>query len=110
MKPYVIGKHDEGENYKMAEGIHRRTLAHGDKTVLCEFSFKKGAVIPAHSHLYEQTGYLISGKLLFAIDGDEHEVNPGDGWCIKANIEHSAQIQEDTVLVEVFSPVREDYL
>jgi len=110
MKSYMINKNDDSNSVEMAEGIRRRTLAHGDKTVLCEFSFKKGAVIPAHSHLYEQTGYLISGKLLFAIDGDDHEVNPGDGWCIKANIEHSAQIQEDTVLVEVFSPVREDYL
>jgi quercetin dioxygenase-like cupin family protein len=110
MNYYMIGKHNESEYVEMAEGIRRRTLAHGDKTVLCEFSFKKGAVIPVHRHLYEQTGYLISGKLLFTINGDEHEVNPGDGWCIKANVEHSAQIQEDTVLVEVFSPVREDYL
>ncbi len=110
MKPYLIRKSDEGNSVEMAEGIRRRTLAYGDKTVLCEFSFKKGAVIPPHNHIYEQTGYLISGKLLFTIDGDEHEVNPGDGWCIKTNVEHSAFVPEDTVLVEVFSPVRQDYL
>jgi len=94
----------------MAEKIRRRTLAHGDRTVICEFSFKKGTVVPSHSHIYEQTGYLISGKLLFTINGDEHEVNPGDGWCIRANVEHSAFVPEDTVMVEVFSPIREDYL
>ncbi len=110
MKSYMIRKYDEGENVEMAEGILRRTLAHGDRTVICEFSFKKGAVVPSHSHIYEQTGYLISGKLLFTINGDEREVNPGDGWCIKGNVEHSAFVPEDTVLVEVFSPVREDYL
>jgi len=110
MKSYMINKNDDSNSVEMAEGIRRRTLAHGDKTVLCEFSFKKGAVIPVHRHLYEQTGYLISGKLLFTINGDEHEVNPGDGWCIRANVEHSAYVPEDTVLVEVFSPVREDYL
>lgn len=110
MKSYMLRKSNEVHSVEMAEGIRRRTLAHGDRTVICEFSFIKGTVIPAHNHLYEQTGYLVSGKLLFTINGDEHEVNPGDGWCIKANVEHSAQIQEDTVLVEVFSPVREDYL
>ena len=110
MNPYTIKKSDEGNSVEMTEGIRRRTLTHGDKTVLCEFSFKQGAVIPPHNHIYEQTGYLISGKLLFTINGDEHEVNPGDGWCIRANVEHSAQIQEETVLVEVFSPIRKDYL
>ena len=110
MKSYMIRKSDEGNSVEMAEGILRRTLVHGDKTVLCEFSFNRGAVVPPHSHIYEQTGYLISGKLIFTINGDELAVNPGDGWCIRANVEHSAFVPENTVLVEVFSPVREDYL
>ena len=110
MNLYMIRKNNEGDYVEMAEGIRRKTLAFGDNTVICEFSFKKGAVIPPHNHIFEQTGYLILGKLLFTIDGDEHEVNPGDGWCIRANVEHSAMVPENTLLVEVFSPVREDYL
>lgn len=106
----MIKKKDDSNFVEMAAGIKRRTMAHGDHTLICEFSFKNGAVIPPHSHIFEQTGYLISGKLLFTIDGDQHEVNPGDSWCIMANVEHSAMLPEDTVLVEVFSPVREDYL
>ena len=110
MKPYMIKKKDDGNFVKMAAGITRRTMVHGDQTVICEFRFEKGAVVPSHNHIFEQTGYLISGKLLFTIDGDQHEVNPGDSWCIKTNVEHSAEITEDAVLFEVFSPVREDYL
>lgn len=94
----------------MAPGIKRRTMASGDKTVICEFRFEKGAVVPLHSHLYEQTGLLISGRLIFTIDGDKLEVAPGDSWCIKADVPHSAEVPEETVLVEAFSPVREDYL
>jgi quercetin dioxygenase-like cupin family protein len=110
MKGYMIKKNSEGHFVEMATGIKRRTLTHGDNTVSCEFHFDRGAVIPSHNHIYEQTGYLITGELLFTIDGHEHEMHPGDSWCIKANVEHSAQVLEDTVLVEVFSPVREDYL
>lgn len=110
MSGYMLRKKAEGSYVTMADGIQRRTLASGDKTVLCEFRFEKGAEVPAHSHLYEQTGYLLSGRLLFTIDGEKHEVGAGDSWCIKADIEHSAQILEKTVLVEAFSPLREDYL
>jgi quercetin dioxygenase-like cupin family protein len=110
MKPYMIKKRDEGSFVEMAPGIQRRTMTNGDNTVTCEFRFEKGAVVPKHSHIFEQTGFLISGKLIFNIDGHEHEINPGDSWCIKGNVDHSAQVQEETVLVEIFSPVREDYL
>jgi quercetin dioxygenase-like cupin family protein len=110
MKQYMIKKKSEGHYVEMAAGIKRRTMVHGDKTVICEFRFEKGAVVPSHNHIFEQTGLLLSGKLIFNIDGDTHEMRPGDSWCIKANVEHSAVIPEDTVLIEVFSPPRKDYL
>ncbi len=110
MSGYMIKKKAEGDFVKMAPGIRRRTMAYGDNTVICEFSFEPGAEIPPHSHIYEQTGFLISGKLIFTIAGKKHEANPGDSWCIKADVEHSAQILEETTLVEAFSPRRDDYI
>ncbi len=107
---YMVRKKSEGNFVDMAPGIKRRTMANGDKTVICEFRFEKKAVVPLHSHLYEQTGFLISGRLIFTIDGEKIEVAPGDSWCIKADVPHSAEVPEETVLVEAFSPVREDYL
>ena len=53
---------------------------------------------------------MIEGKLNLKIAGEEIEVNPGDSWSIPSNAEHSAEVLENTVVVEVFSPVREDYL
>jgi mannose-6-phosphate isomerase-like protein (cupin superfamily) len=103
---YMTRKKSEGSFVDMAPGIKRRTMANGDKTVICEFRFTKGAVVPLHSHLYEQTGFLISGRLIFTIDDDEVEVTPGDSWCIKADVPHSAEVPEETVLIEAFSPVR----
>ena len=99
------------EGYKPAiEKIEMKTLVHGEETLLVEFQMKKGALLPRHSHPHEQTGYLISGNMELTIGAKTFSVKPGDSWCIAGNIEHNAVILEDTVAVEVFSPVREDYL
>ena len=96
--------------YSRVAGIDQKTLVHGEKTLLAEFHLKKGALLPVHAHPNEQTGYLISGHMIFIVGGQRYDAHPGDSWCIAANIDHSAEILEDSVAVEVFAPVREDYL
>lgn len=91
-------------------GIQMKTLAHGEKTLLAEFKLSRGSVLPAHSHPHEQTGYLVSGKINLTIGGRTHAADPGDSWCIPPDVEHGAEALADSVAVEVFSPVREDYL
>ncbi|UCH66003.1 MAG: cupin domain-containing protein [Ignavibacterium sp.] len=99
------------DNYKEAfEGVTYKTLAWGDKTSLGEFKLKKGTAVPNHSHPNEQTGYMISGKMTFTIGGEDYDTGPGDSWSIPGNVEHSVKVHEDSLVIEVFSPVREDYL
>lgn len=93
-----------------AAGIRRKTLIYGDNTLMAEFFLDKGAVLPMHSHPEEQTGYLVSGHMRLTIGGDMYDVRPGDSWLVPGNVTHGAQILEDSVAVEVFSPVRKDYL
>jgi quercetin dioxygenase-like cupin family protein len=94
----------------VADGIGRKTLVYGKNTLMTEFILKKDAVLPAHRHPQEQTGYLVSGHMFLTIGNDLHEVQPGDSWVIPGNVEHRATIVTDSVAVEVFSPVRDDYL
>ena len=91
-------------------GVELRTLAHGSKTLFAEFRLAKGNKLPRHSHPHEQTGYLVSGRIRLTIGRDTFEAAPGDCWCIEGGVEHEAEILEDSIAVEVFSPVREDYL
>lgn len=91
-------------------GITRKTLVHGEKTLLGEFHLTKGSLLPSHSHPNEQTGYLVSGRMRLIVKGEPFEVEPGDSWSIPADVEHRAEIIEDSVAIEVFSPVRADYL
>jgi len=95
---------------ELLPGVELKTLAHGDRTLLGTFKIAEGAVIPIHSHPHEQTGYLVSGRLQFEIEETTVIANPGAGWCLASNTPHGATALEDCIVVEVFSPVREDYL
>lgn len=86
-----------------------KTISYGARTLMTEFVLQQGSTLPVHAHPYEQTGYLVRGRIRLRIGAEEHDTEPGDSWCIPSDVEHGAQILEDSVAVEVFSPVREDY-
>jgi quercetin dioxygenase-like cupin family protein len=106
----MFRKKDEGEKRQLLDGVLLKTLVHGEKTLMAEIRLSEGAKIPPHTHPHEQTGILISGKLRFNISGELFDAEPGDSWCIHGGIEHGVEILEDAMVVEVFSPVRKDYL
>jgi len=77
---------------------------------MAEFRLEKGRVLPCHSHPREQTGYLVSEAVRFVVGAESFKAGPGDAWSIPGGVEHEVAVLEDSVAVEVFSPVREDYL
>lgn len=104
-------KKSDSSGYKNPiEKILMKTLVYGDKTLLAEFRLEKGALLPKHKHPHEQTGYLVSGGIDLTIGDATHSVGPGDSWSIPGDVEHHAVAREDSVAVEVFSPVRQDYI
>lgn len=99
------------DGYKtVMEKVKLKTLAYGEKTLMAEFRLEKGAELPRHGHPHEQTGYLVSGRLDLTIGDTSYSVNPGDSWSVPGGVEHCASALEDSVAVEVFAPIREDYL
>ena len=106
----MFRKKNTGESKQLMEGIELTTLVHGEKTLMGQFKIARDSAIPSHSHPHEQTGFLVSGKVRFNVDGEIMDAEAGDSWCLPGNVEHSAEAQEDSIIIEVFSPVREDYL
>ncbi|MBU0987630.1 MAG: cupin domain-containing protein [Proteobacteria bacterium] len=101
----------DSSGYKeILSGIKLKTMVYGKKTLFVEFRLKKGSKLPRHSHPHEQTGYLVSGRMQLCIGDETFETKPGDCWCIPGDVEHGAKILADSIAVEVFSPVRDDYL
>ncbi len=93
------------------EGIARRTLAFNDEAMLCHFSMGKGARIPLHNHRASQVGYVVSGSLKFLGDSDEDTfiANAGDSYVFGPHQTHGCEVLEDSEVIEVFSPAREEY-
>ncbi len=106
----MFRKKDTADSRQLIEGVELSTLVHGDKTLMGQFKIARGSVIPTHTHPHEQTGIMISGKLRFNVDGEIMDVATGDSWCLPGGVEHSAEALEDSIIIEVFSPVREDFL
>ncbi len=77
---------------------------------MTEFFLHAGSSLPMHRHPHEQTGYLVKGRLRMRIGEEAFTAEPGDSWCIGSNIDHGAEALKDSVAVEVFSPVRKEYL
>jgi quercetin dioxygenase-like cupin family protein len=106
----VFTRHSPDDYQAPLPGIRMKTLCYGEKTLLTEFRLASGNDLPVHAHPYEQTGYLVAGHIVLTIGGEAHDAHPGDSWCIAGDVAHGARIIEDSVALEVFSPVREDYL
>lgn len=106
----MFHKSDSSGYKQMLEGIKIKTLVFGEKTLLTEFRLEKESKIPRHNHPHEQTGYLVSGRMLLFIGEETFETEAGDSWSIPGDVEHRAEIIEDSIAVEVFSPVRDEYL
>lgn len=109
MRP-VKGEASDRGYIQAAEGVFRKTIVYGEKTLMTEFRLMAGHILPRHSHPHEQTGYLVSGHIVLTVGDTAYDMRPGDSWAILSGIEHGALIVEDSVAIEVFCPVRADYL
>lgn len=105
----VVKKREEGWT-PMKDGIYRQSLAHGDKTHMVKFRLQSGAEIPLHEHEHEQTGYLLQGSMVMIIEGEECPLEAGDSWSLRGGVPHGVRVLEECLVLEVFSPLRDDYL
>lgn len=92
------------------EGVTRRVLAY-DKDVMCvENTFQAGAVGPLHHHPHTQITYVVSGVFEFEIDGAVKTVRAGDSMLKASDVEHGCVCREAGVLLDLFTPMREDFV
>jgi quercetin dioxygenase-like cupin family protein len=94
---------------EMMSGVQRRTLATGERMMIAHMTLGKGAAAPLHSHPHEQVGYVIEGRIRMTIGGEVHEFEPGDSYFIPGDLEHDAVAITDCVVLDIFSPPREEY-
>ncbi|WP_340589183.1 cupin domain-containing protein [Erythrobacter alti] len=94
----------------LGDGISRQFLGYGPDLMAVRVWFEKGAVGSQHAHHHAQTSYVESGRFLVTIDGEDAELGAGDGFYVKPHEMHGAVCLEAGVLIDMFSPMREDFL
>jgi unsaturated pyranuronate lyase len=94
---------------QMNDATLRRYIS-SDRVTIARFELKRGGVVPRHSHENEQVSYIVSGALRFRFDGKEVIVGGGEVVQIPSWVEHEVDILEDTIAIDVFSPVRQDWI
>ena len=88
----------------------RRILAHGQEMMMVENEFAPEDTAPEHQHPHSQITYVISGALEFTVDGETKVLRKGDSVYIAPHATHSALATEDTLVIDMFAPMREDFL
>ncbi|MCD7754784.1 MAG: cupin domain-containing protein [Firmicutes bacterium] len=91
-------------------GVKRKVLAYHENLMVCELTFQTGAVGKLHTHAHEQCTYIISGKFEFDIGGKKMILGPGDSTYKQSGIVHGSVCLEEGKLIDIFTPMRKDFL
>jgi quercetin dioxygenase-like cupin family protein len=103
---------DDMPKEQVSSALERRLIS-GERAMLAQVSLKKGGIVPRHQHVHEQFTYIIEGALRFSIGDDEREqltLTAGEVLHFPSNVWHGAEVLADSLVLDVFSPPREDWL
>jgi quercetin dioxygenase-like cupin family protein len=100
---------DELALEKVTEMISRKIIT-GDRQMMAQVYLKRGALVPIHAHESEQLTYVLQGALRFVVNREEVVVREGEVLHIPSGVPHQAEALEDTFELDVFSPVRQNWL
>lgn len=95
---------------ELGGGVRRKVMAYGDQLMAVYVEFKRGAVGALHRHPHLQITYLESGALTTRIGGQTRVLKGGDFYYIPADVEHGVEALEDSVLIDFFTPMREEFV
>jgi quercetin dioxygenase-like cupin family protein len=104
-----VHRWDEIALEKITEMISQKIVA-GEREMLAQIYLKRGALVPMHAHESEQMTYILQGALKVVVDGEEITVREGEVLHIPSRVPHQAEALEDTFELDVFSPIREDWI
>ena len=100
---------DEIALEKVTEMLSRKIVT-GEREMLAQVYLKRGCLVPMHSHEAEQMTYVLQGALRFLVGGEEITLREGEVLHIPSRIPHQAEALEDTFELDIFSPIRQDWL
>lgn len=107
----LIAHADQEPAVTTPDGARRRVLSYGGNLMLVEFTFDAGVASWEHSHPHEQVGYVVEGEIDFCMAGQAPvRLGRGGSYYVPANVKHYVVTHAPTILLDAFTPIREDFL
>ena len=106
----IFTHHKDTELKDLGGGSSRRILAYNDSLMTVEVNFESGSEGTLHSHKHTQCSYVLSGKFIYTVEGQSVELNPGDSVVVPGNAVHGTKCLEAGTLLDIFTPMREDFI
>jgi quercetin dioxygenase-like cupin family protein len=107
----MILKNENINLTKLEEKVSRKILGCGGSLMMVEVHFKKGGIGTAHSHDgHEQVSYIAKGSFQVTVGDEKKILKQGDSFYANKNITHGVEALEDSIILDVFTPIREDFL
>ena len=110
LKDKIVVYHSDIEAIEAAEGVVRRVKAYSEEIMCVENVFETGAVGALHSHPHTQLTYIVSGRFRFTVGDQAYEVGAGDTLLKKDGVIHGCVALEGGVILDFFTPMREDFV
>ena len=106
----IVRHHQDTKEIPLGGGTERRILAYDDALMAVEVSFETGSEGTPHTHPHTQLSYVLSGSFRYCIEDESVILNPGDSVVVPGGLQHGTVCLEKGVLLDVFTPMREDFL
>ncbi len=106
----IVRKNSEVERVELGGGVSRKVLSYVEEMMIVEVTFDKGGIGAVHTHPHVQSTYVHAGRFRFTINGEPVEVSQGDTIAFPPNVPHGTECLAAGVLIDVFTPMRKDFI
>lgn len=107
----MYGMNEETTRKKIDDKTSRKILGTGTSMMMVEVSFEKGGIGKLHSHEdHEQVSYIVNGSFEVTLGVEKKILQQGDSFYAEKNVVHGVEALEDSIILDVFTPIREDFL
>jgi quercetin dioxygenase-like cupin family protein len=106
----VVVQYEAAPESEPEPGLIRRIMAYNDKLFLAEHQMVAGWAGSVHSHVHDQVVYVVRGHLRVSCQGKTFDLRTGDSFVVRGGVEHGASAVDDSVVIDIFTPCRQDYI
>lgn len=106
----MIVENDKVKNKILDEKVSRKILGYGGSLMMVEVNFKKGGIGEVHTHIHEQVSYIVRGSFEVTVENEKRIIKQGDSFYVPSGIPHGVKALEDSTILDVFTPIRREFL